>query len=219
MNQLLKKATVFFTLLGLLALGVTAAGAQTVTPAPGAATTTGGWLGWPWWVWILLGLLLLLLLWWIFGRRPAAPPVAPPAARRVTTLEPPPASVYDAPAAPVVDVTPESPVANVAPMTPAMNVVPEPPLPSEEAVMRATNDLKLIEGIGPRIEQVLNDAGITTFEDLGATTAERLRELLNAAGLRGSFGDPTTWGEQARLAAEGRWDELQTLQDSLRGGR
>ena len=48
---------------------------------------------------------------------------------------------------------------------------------------------------------------------------ERLREILNAAELRGSFGDPTSWPEQARLAAEGMWDQLKTLQDGLKGGR
>jgi predicted flap endonuclease-1-like 5' DNA nuclease len=81
------------------------------------------------------------------------------------------------------------------------------------------DNLKRIEGIGPRIESILNSAGITTFRALSNTPVERLREILNAAELRGSFGDPTSWPEQARLAAEGMWDQLKTLQDGLKGGR
>jgi len=31
--------------------------------------------------------------------------------------------------------------------------------------------------------------------------------------------DPGSWPQQAGLAAEGKWDELQTLQDNLDGGK
>ena len=31
--------------------------------------------------------------------------------------------------------------------------------------------------------------------------------------------DPTTWPQQSALAAEDKWDELNTLQDELKGGK
>jgi predicted flap endonuclease-1-like 5' DNA nuclease len=100
-------------------------------------------------------------------------------------------------------------------------VAPEPParvaMPEPAAALR--DNLKRIEGIGPRIEEILNNAGITTFLGLSTTTVERLREILAASDLRGSFGDPSTWPAQAKLAAEGKWAELETMQAGLRGGR
>ncbi len=81
------------------------------------------------------------------------------------------------------------------------------------------DDLKLIEGIGPKIAEVLNSAGIITFTDLAAATPEKIKEILDAS--EGSFNaaDATTWPEQAQLAADGKMDELKELQDKLKGGR
>lgn len=93
----------------------------------------------------------------------------------------------------------------------------EPPAPTEVAV-QAEDDLKVIEGIGPKLEQVLKGAGIKTFRDLAERSVEELQAILDAAGIA-RISDPGTWPEQARLAAEGRWDELKALQDSLKGGR
>ncbi len=92
-------------------------------------------------------------------------------------------------------------------------------LAAPEAVEEA-DDLKVIEGIGPKISQVLVAAGIGTFASLAATTPERIDEILAAESSRlAALADPTTWPEQAQLASEGKWDELQALQDSLVGGR
>jgi len=79
------------------------------------------------------------------------------------------------------------------------------------------DDLALIEGIGPRINEVLQAAGIRTFADLAAAPLDRVQQALDAAGL--SLADPATWGQQAALAAEGRLEALKELQDSLKGGR
>lgn len=81
------------------------------------------------------------------------------------------------------------------------------------------NDLKIVEGIGPKIEGLLNDAGINTWSDLAGTSVERLTEILNAAGERYRLADPSTWPKQAELAASGNWDELKEYQDYLSGGR
>jgi len=82
-----------------------------------------------------------------------------------------------------------------------------------------SDDLALIEGIGPKIAEVLTAAGIVSFADVAATSAEKLKEILDAS--EGSFNaaDTTTWPEQAQLAADGKMDELKELQDKLIGGR
>ena len=77
------------------------------------------------------------------------------------------------------------------------------------------DNLTKIEGIGPKIAGVLNDAGITTFEALAAQSAENLRAIL--AGKVAAT--PTTWPRQAAMAAAGEWDALNAWQDELDGGR
>lgn len=79
------------------------------------------------------------------------------------------------------------------------------------------DDLKIIEGIGPKTEAVFNAAGIFNFLQLSKTPVQKLDEILDAAGLR--LGDPGSWPEQARLAAEGDWEGLKQFQDRLKGGR
>ncbi len=94
--------------------------------------------------------------------------------------------------------------------------VPSPPSPPADRV----DDLKRIEGIGPRIAGVLQEAGITTFGQLSSTQAEQLKEILEAADPRLlRLADPTTWPQQAALAAEGNWSALEELQGELKGGR
>ena len=83
--------------------------------------------------------------------------------------------------------------------------------------MSVLDDLKKSEGIGPKIEQTLQEAGITTYAALAAADPAWLREVLLAAHLR--LADPTTWPKQAGLAAQGCWAELEALQGQLRGGR
>jgi len=81
------------------------------------------------------------------------------------------------------------------------------------------DDLKAIEGIGPKIEKLLHAAGIKTWEQLAATPVSKLQEILNNAGKRYALADPSTWPKQAKLAAEGRFAELEEYQDYLKGGR
>ena len=81
----------------------------------------------------------------------------------------------------------------------------------------APDDLERIEGIGPKIAGLLQAAGITTFSQLASADVGRLKQILSDAGIR--IADPTTWAEQAGLAAAGKWDELHALQDKLKGGR
>ncbi len=81
------------------------------------------------------------------------------------------------------------------------------------------DDLKIIEGIGPKIEQLLKDGGINTWAELAVAPVDRLREILDAAGPRYQIHDPSTWPAQSKFAAEGQWDELKEYQDMLTGGR
>jgi large subunit ribosomal protein L27 len=81
------------------------------------------------------------------------------------------------------------------------------------------DDLKIVEGIGPKIEQLLKEGGINTWEDLSNAPVERIQEILDAAGPRYQIHDPSTWPAQAKFAAEGKWDELKEYQDMLIGGR
>ena len=93
----------------------------------------------------------------------------------------------------------------------------EPAAPPRAPEAPAPDDLQRIEGIGPKISGLLQGAGITTFAQLAAADVVRLDQIVRAAGI--TIADPTTWPEQARLAAAGRWEELEVLQEELKGGR
>ena len=90
-------------------------------------------------------------------------------------------------------------------------------LPSGKKVKQ--DDLKLVEGIGPKIEELMHAAGITTWAELAAAPIEKLEEILDEAGPRFRIHDPATWGKQAAMADAGQWEELETYQDELKGGR
>jgi len=81
------------------------------------------------------------------------------------------------------------------------------------------DDLRKIEGIGPKIQEKLNDDGIFTFKELAAASQETLQGILDKAGSRYRMHSPATWPQQAALAADDKWDELKKLQDELDGGR
>ena len=78
------------------------------------------------------------------------------------------------------------------------------------------DDLKKVEGIGPKIAATLTEAGIATFADLAKATPEKISEII--AEVRGNH-VTDTWPAQAKLAAEGKWDELKKWQDELDGGK
>ena len=108
----------------------------------------------------------------------------------------------------------------VAPVIEAAPVVETPVAEAKPAKKAAKgDDLKKIEGIGPKIEELLHVAGITTFAQLSETSAEKVKEILDEAGPRFSIHNPATWAKQAELAAAGKWDELKTWQDALDGGK
>jgi predicted flap endonuclease-1-like 5' DNA nuclease len=79
------------------------------------------------------------------------------------------------------------------------------------------DNFTLIEGIGPKINEILHNNSIYTFSQLASTEAEKIKSILLAVGNR--LADPTTWGEQAALIAANKMTELKALQDKLKGGK
>jgi len=90
-------------------------------------------------------------------------------------------------------------------------------LPSGKKVKQ--DDLKLVEGIGPKIEELMHAAGITTWAQLAAAPNETLEAILDEAGPRFRIHDPATWGKQAAMADAAQWEELEAYQDHLKGGK
>jgi large subunit ribosomal protein L21 len=92
------------------------------------------------------------------------------------------------------------------------------PVAAKPKAKKATtkgDDLKKVEGIGPKIAETLNAAGISTFAELAKTSSAKISEII--ADVRGNH-VTDTWPKQAKLAADGKWDELQKWQDELDGG-
>jgi len=98
-----------------------------------------------------------------------------------------------------------------------INLVEEESEKSAKEPDQEMDDLTRIEGIGPKINQILHGAGIYSFKQLSESNPDTLQTLLDESRL--SFADPDSWTEQAKLAAGGNWDELKELQQKLRGGR
>ena len=81
------------------------------------------------------------------------------------------------------------------------------------------DDLTIIEGVGPKISEVLTAAGLGDFASVAAKTAEELKAILVEAGDQFNTAVTDTWPQQAKLAAEGKFDELKKWQDELDGGK
>ncbi len=81
------------------------------------------------------------------------------------------------------------------------------------------DDLKKLEGIGPKIEELLNAAGIHNFDQLASLSTEHLRPILDAAGSQFKMHDPKSWPYQAELAVKGEWERLKEYQNLLISGK
>ncbi|MCR9289992.1 MAG: hypothetical protein NXI23_21685 [Bacteroidetes bacterium] len=81
------------------------------------------------------------------------------------------------------------------------------------------SNLKVIEGIGPKLETILNEGGIFTFDQLAKATPASVKAILEAAGPRYKMHVPTTWAKQATLASAGKMEELKALQAELKAGK
>src|SRR5690606_26739584 len=96
---------------------------------------------------------------------------------------------------------------------------PEKKASAKKSESSKGDDLKKIEGIGPKIQELLNQEGILTFDDLAKTDVEKIKEILHAAGSRYQMHDPASWPMQAQMAADGKWDDLKVWQENAKGGK
>ncbi|WP_435624626.1 30S ribosomal protein S2 [Flagellimonas sp.] len=104
-----------------------------------------------------------------------------------------------------------------APVEAKVEVEEKKEAPAKQAKAEV-EDLTKIEGIGPKAAEALNNQGITSYADLAKTDADKIKEILTEASSRMAHLDPTTWGKQAQMAADGKWDELKEWQDKAKGG-
>ena len=93
--------------------------------------------------------------------------------------------------------------------TPASDRSTTPP------VVPMPQDLTVIEGIGPHLEKMLNDAGIHNWHDLAEVNDEELTAILQASGPAYQIIDPKTWPAQAQLAINGEWELLKEYREEM----
>jgi large subunit ribosomal protein L21 len=81
-----------------------------------------------------------------------------------------------------------------------------------------SDDLEIIEGVGPKIAELLRADGFGTFDAVAKATGEQLQAVLDKGGSKFNMAKPATWPEQAALAAKGDWDAFDKLTQELVGG-
>jgi predicted flap endonuclease-1-like 5' DNA nuclease len=127
---------------------------------------------------------------------------------------------------PVAVEMPISPVVNIEPVAlteskpeKTTKAKPSPSKAASAAPSDDRDDLTVIEGIGPKIQMLLNQYGITTYHQLASAEVAKLKEILAEAGPQLAMHDPGTWPSQANLAANDQWDTLKSVQGFLKGGK
>ena len=95
---------------------------------------------------------------------------------------------------------------------------PKAAAPKAKKASTKGDDLKKIEGIGPKIADIFTAAGIDTYAKLADSSVDQLKEILAEAGSRYASKNPSSWPKQAKMAADGKWDELKEWQDNVKGG-
>lgn len=118
------------------------------------------------------------------------------------------------------EVKEETPVVDEAP-----KVKEEKEEPKKEAAETSSDeksekgdDLTKIEGIGPKAAEAIVNSGIVSFADLAKAKSDKIKEILTEASSRMAHLDPTSWPKQAKMAADGKWDELKEWQDKVKAG-
>lgn len=145
-----------------------------------------------------------------------APAPAPKVAKEAPVAVAP--EVVEAPAPVVVEAPAPTPeVVEEKPKAEKPKKAAKIALPSGKKIK--VDDLKVVEGIGPKIEGLLHEAGIKTWADLADAPTEKVQEVLDAAGPRYRMHNPATWAKQAALCVAENWAELEEYQDRLKGGK
>ncbi|WP_276168067.1 30S ribosomal protein S2 [Zobellia alginiliquefaciens] len=130
------------------------------------------------------------------------------AEKQKAPIEPTPKTV-ETKAPPVVAKTPE-PTVNVEATKAAVE--------AEQKADSSDIDFTKIEGVGPKAAEALVNAGFDSYAKLAEGDPEKIKEILTEASSRMAHLDPTSWPKQAKMAADGKWDELKEWQDSVKGG-
>lgn len=158
-----------------------------------------------WWLWffVFLTLELLLIRWLQELQRQRSKPATSTRTEIEVAKEPLPEPLAKAPLQAAKEPLPE-PGKGKAPVKRVKRGVPE------------AADLRRIEGIGPKVNQLLHEAGIRTYQQLADSSEADLKRILREANLY--MINPETWPEQAQIAAEGDWERLKALQEELKGG-
>jgi predicted flap endonuclease-1-like 5' DNA nuclease len=194
-------------------------------------------------LWFLFGALLgWLLNYWLCKRcckktKETISHYTPPPAPAAKTADTPTATV-----APVMNVaptpapveakaTPAKKPATKAKTTPAKKTTAKPKAAPAKSMtidlaaakaagiaIKSVDDLTVIEGIGPKINELFKDNGLKTFAQVATATVPQMRAILDKGGARFRIANPSTWAKQAKLAANNKWKELKKLQDDLSGG-
>ena len=121
--------------------------------------------------------------------------------------------------APIIDKatkTLASKPATAAKSQPAIKAVSS--VPKKYLTKTGADDLTAVEGIGPKIADLLIADGITTFAHLASAKLNKIEAILKAAGSRYAMANPGTWSEQATLLAAGDYVGFEKLAEELDGG-
>ncbi len=119
-----------------------------------------------------------------------------------------PAAIPTAIVAPVIvaPVVEETPVAAPEPVTAETRV---------EANIEA-DDLTKLSGIGPKLAEAMNNAGINHYAQLAELSVETVAERLASSGIRYSKASAESWAKQASFASQNDWDGLKAYQATLK---
>lgn len=172
-----------------------------------------------WLIPFLIGVLVGWLLNWLFSR--------------MMHKDEPTRSTYVAPApkpAPVAAPTPVAPALTPAAPTPAPAPKPAAPVAAAAATaaavdlaaaraagfaMKGADDLTIIEGVGPKINELMKTHGVNTFADVARSSVPNLQKVLDAGGPHFRLANPKTWPQQAQMVVDNRWSALKTFQDQM----
>jgi predicted flap endonuclease-1-like 5' DNA nuclease len=105
------------------------------------------------------------------------------------------------------------------PASPATPPAPMPAVRASAAAPAQRDDLIIIEGIGPKSQEALFKAGITTFKQVAEMSPKDLERIVKTEGGVNLVNDPATWPQQAKLLAEGRRQEFDELVKRLVNSR
>ena len=130
---------------------------------------------------------------------------------------------YESVEAPSEDIAPGTTttqgLVSEAPIAPRKTPVEDPGKKNIYAGLKPDN-LQVVEGIGPKMNEVLNNAGIQNWADLSKKSTEDIRAILDSVNAkRYRIIDPSSWPKQAGLAATGDFESLIKLQKNLTSGR